>query len=136
MALTDRVFGSLPAPLIKQWGISGVYVKHNGAQAYDPALGTYNNAIDPATGRPAILKTRINIKLLPTTIEAEEVKGEVQLTDIKLLIPASYLGTYYPTVKDWVEYVQDGVQRTAKIIVPTSYRGDLPILHSLIARLG
>jgi hypothetical protein len=33
-----------------------------------------------------------------------------------------------------VQYPQDGVTREAKIIAITSYRGDNPVLHTLIAR--
>lgn len=136
MSLVDDIFGSIPGPLIDQWGIDGVYVKHVDEQEYNPATGTYDNPIDRLSGRPKVLKSRINIKLLPATITAEEVQGEVQITDIKILIAATSLGGYYPRVKDWIEYTQDGECRTAKIIVPNSYRGDYPVFHTVIARLG
>ena len=136
MSLVDRIFASIPGPLINQWGIDGVYIKHADEQQYNPATGTYDNPIDRLTGSPKVLKNRINIKMLPVQLQAEDIKGEVQMTDVKILIAATSLGSCYPRTKDWIEYTQDGQTRTAKIIFPNSYRGDSPVFHSVIARLS
>ena len=40
MSLVDDVFGSIPGPLIDQWGIDGVYVKKVENAPYDPTTGT------------------------------------------------------------------------------------------------
>ena len=136
MSLVDDVFGSIAGPLIDQWGISAVYIKHNTSQVYNPATGTFNNATDPATGNPAILTTRINVKVLPTSLTAEDIQGEVQSTDVKFLIAPDQLGNYYPVIMDMIEYTQAGVTRTARIINPNAIRGDNPVLHSIIARIG
>ena len=127
MSLVDDIFGDLPGPLIEEWGIPGVYVKKPLEPDYDPDLGTF-----AATTAP---DARVNVSIVPLQIQPEEVKGEVQLTDVKILIAAEKLGDYYPKVADWIEYSQAGVTRVAKIIAPTSYRGTGPILHAIFARL-
>lgn len=136
MSLVDDVFGSLAGPLIDEWGIAAVYIKHNTSQVYSPATGTFNNATDPATGNPAILTTRINVRVLPTRLTAEDIKGEVQSTDVKFLMAPDALGNYYPAVMDMIEYTQAGVTRTARIVNPDAIRGDFPVFHSIIARIG
>lgn len=136
MSLVDRLFGSIPGPLIKQWGIPGVYIKHQDQQEYNPVTGTYSNYSLASTGRPEVKKERVSVSILPVQLEAEEVKGEVQTTDIKILIAASGLGDYYPRTGDWIEYTTAGVGRTAKIVLPVAYRGSFPVFHSVIARLG
>lgn len=125
MSLVDRVFGSIPGPLIKKWGSPAVYIKQSQNQQYDPISGT-------TTGCNA----EVSIRLVPTQLRPEEVQGHYQITDVKLLIAASSLGSYYPQTTDSVRYTQDGVQRVAKIIGIMSYRGDMPILHVVVGRLG
>lgn len=127
MSLVDDVFGSIPGPLIDQWGIDGTYVKQAASNAYDPTMGTYAS--------PAAAATEVPVKILVFNIEPNEVNGEAQLTDLKILIAGASLGDYYPKTSDWIRYSQAGVQRTAKIIQPTTHRGSAPILHSVIARL-
>lgn len=125
MSLVDQVFGGIPGPLIQQWGISAVYLKASGNQQYDPATGTVMGC-----------EQEIPVKIVPTQLRPEEVQGFYQMTDVKILISASSLGSYYPQTTDSIRYSQDGVQRTAKIIGMMSYRGDNPILHVVVARLG
>lgn len=127
MSLVDDVFSSLPGPLIDQWGITGTYVKQAESPAYDPETGTLSCSSGSAT--------EIQIRLLPTRLQPNEVGGEIQLTDVKLLIAGTELGDYYPKTSDWVKYNQAGVQRVAKIITPITSRGSKPVLHSVIARL-
>jgi len=57
-----------------------------------------------------------------------------QSTDIKVIIGTAELGAYYPNEQDRIRYPQDGVTREAKIISIRSYRGDNPVLHTIIAR--
>lgn len=135
MSLVDDVFGSLPAPLIDQWGIPGVYVKQPLEPEYDPDTGTFEVRTNPITNQEIPADTRMHLNILPLQLQPEEVQGEVQLTDIKILIAADKLGDYYPKTADWIEYQQAGVNRTAKIIKPTTYRGTNPVFHSVIARL-
>jgi hypothetical protein len=127
MSLVDDVFGSLPGPLLDQWGIDGVYVKQPGQEIYDPETGTLTSSAS---------SSEVPVRLIPLRVKPEEVNGEVQLTDVKLLIAGPPLGDYYPKTKDWIKYSQAGVQRTAKVIKPLTHRGSKPILHSVIARLA
>ncbi|MGA1023880.1 MAG: hypothetical protein ACO3S8_04205 [Aquiluna sp.] len=128
MSLVDDVFGSIPGPLIDQWGIDGVYVKKVENAPYDPTTGTF--------AVPETAATEVAIRLVPLRIKPEEVNGEIQITDLKILISGDALGDYYPKVSDWIKYSQAGVQRTAKVIMPLTHRGSAPVLHSIIARLA
>jgi hypothetical protein len=128
MSLVDDVFGSIPGPLIDQWGIDGVYVKKVENAPYDPTMGTFAS--------PETEAAEVPIKLVPLRIRPEEVKGEIQITDLKILISGDALGDYYPKTADWIRYNQAGVQRTAKIVQPLTHRGSAPILHSVAARLA
>ena len=125
MSLVDQVFGGIPGPLIEQWGISAVYLKASGNQQYDPATGTVQDCVE-----------EIPVKIVPTQLRPEEAQGIYQLTDVKILIAASSLGDYYPQTTDSIRYLQNGVQRTAKIVGMMSYRGDFSIMHVVVARLG
>jgi hypothetical protein len=125
MSLADRVFGKIPGPLIAQWGISATYIKASQNQQYDPHTGTVLGCED-----------EVPVKILPTRLAPEEVQGLYQMTDVKILISASSLGEYYPRTTDSVRYLQDGADRTAKVIGIMSYRGDSPILHVVVGRLS
>lgn len=125
MSLVDQVFGGIPGPLIAQWGISATYIKSSQNQQYDPTTGTVSGC-----------EEEISMKIVPTQLRPEEVQGQFQLTDVKILISASSLGDYYPRVTDSIKYFQDGRERTAKVIGMMSYRGDSPILHVVVARLS
>lgn len=127
MSLVDDVFGSIPGPLIDEWGVDGTYVKQAATNVYDPMTGTF--------ATPEVAATSIPIRLIPLRIKPEEVNGEIQLTDVKLLIAGTALGDYYPKTADLVKYSQAGVERTAKVIQPLTHRGSAPVLHSVIARL-
>lgn len=128
MSLVDDVFGSIPGPLIDQWGVNGTYIKQVENAAYDPATGTF--------ATPEAAATQVPIRLIPLRIKPEEVRGEAQITDLKILISGDSLGDYYPKTSDWIKFYQAGVERTAKIIEPLTHRGSNPILHSVIARLN
>lgn len=125
MSLVDQVFGGIPGPLIAQWGISATYIKQSQNQQYDPQTGTVMGC-----------DQEIAVKIVPTQLRPEEVQGLYQMTDVKILIAASSLGDYYPQTTDSIRYMQNGAQRTAKIIGMMSYRGDFSILHVVVARLS
>lgn len=125
MSLVDQVFGGIPGPLIAQWGISATYIKASQDQQYDPETGTVLGC-----------SREISVKIVPTQLRPEEIQGFYQMTDVKILIAASSLGAYYPQTTDSIRYMQNGVQRTAKIIGMMSYRGDNPILHVVVGRLS
>lgn len=125
MALVDSIFSSIPGPLISQFGINAVYVKASRNQAYNPETGT-------VTG----YSSEIPIKIIISELKPEERQGVYQQTDVKIIFAADSLSGYYPQTTDSIQYSQNGIGRTAKIVGIFSYRGDSPIMHSVVARLG
>lgn len=125
MALVDDIFSSIPGPLITQFGINATYIKANSNPTYNPTTGTVSGAA-----------TEISIKIVISELRPEEMQGLYQQTDVKIVFAADALSGYYPQTTDSIRYVQNGVNRTAKIIGMYSYRGDNPIMHSVVARLG
>ena len=79
-------------------------------------------------------ETTVAIKGIITRISPRESEGLYQATDLKIIIGSDELGTYYPTERDSVQYTEAGATRRAKIVAITSYRGDNPVLHTLIVR--
>jgi hypothetical protein len=123
MSQIDTVFQSIPAPLLKDWGQTITYIKTSTPRNYNPTTGVVNGA-----------DTSVTVKGVITRVSPRESEGLYQTTDLKVIIGTAELGTYYPTEADRIQYLQAGVTREAKIIAITSYRGDNPVLHTLIAR--
>jgi hypothetical protein len=123
MSQIDTVFQSIPAPLLKDWGQTITYIKTTTPRTYDPTTGAVTGA-----------DTNVTLKGVITRVSPRESEGLYQTTDLKVIIGTAELGTYYPTEADRIQYLQAGVTREAKIIAITSYRGDNPVLHTLIAR--
>jgi len=123
MSQIDTVFQSIPAPILKDWGQTLTYIKSSTPRVYNPTTGAVNGA-----------DINVTVKGVITRINPRESEGLYQTTDLKVIIGTAELGTYYPTEADRIQYDQAGVTREAKIIAITSYRGDNPVLHTLIAR--
>ena len=123
MSQIDTVFQSIPAPLLKDWGQAITYIKTSTPRTYDPTTGAVTGA-----------DTNVTVKGVITRVSPRESEGLYQTTDLKVIIGTAELGTYYPTEADRIQYLQAGVTREAKIIAITTYRGDNPVLHTLIAR--
>lgn len=123
MALLDTTFAPIPPAILADWGIPITYVKTATPRTYDPTTGTVNGA-----------DTTVAVKGLISSISSRESEGLYQTTDLKVIIGASELGTYYPTEADRIRYTQAGATREAKILAVTSYRGDSPIMHTLFVR--
>jgi hypothetical protein len=123
MSQIDTVFSALPGPLLRQWGQDLTYIKSSTPRTYNPTTGNVFGADVSVTVRGVI-----------TRLTPRESEGLYQTTDIKVIIGTAELGTYYPTEADRIQYSQDGVTREAKIVAITSYRGENPVLHTLIAR--
>lgn len=123
MSRVDTVFAGIPGPLLQDWGIDATYIQAGTCDTYDPATGT-------------VLDTEesIAVRVLITQIKPEEFDSTYQTTDVKMLLGNSELGDYIPSVRDTIQYQQDGITRTGRIINVKTYRGDSPILHSLIVR--
>jgi hypothetical protein len=123
MSQIDTVFQSIPAPLLKDWGQTITYIKTSTPRTYDPTTGNVTGA-----------DTNVTVKGVITRVSPRESEGLYQTTDLKVIIGTAELGTYYPTEADRIQYLQAGATREAKIIAITTYRGDNPVLHTLIAR--
>ncbi len=123
MSKIDEVFGGLPGPIISKWGQSMVFIRNAGE-------GTYNQS----TGSITTTETRINVKAVITQVSPTEVEGELQATDVKILIDAGQLGSTYITTADQFEYAEDTKTITANIIRVNTTRGDKPIFYVCFAR--
>jgi hypothetical protein len=123
MGLIDDVFAPVPTSVLADWGQNITYIKTTTPRTYNPTTGAVTGA-----------DTNVTVKAVITRLNPRESEGLYQTTDLKVIIGTSELGTYYPTEADRIQYTQDGVTREAKIINITSYRGDNPVMHTLIAR--
>jgi hypothetical protein len=123
MGLIDDTFASIPPALLVDWGQTITFIKTTTPRTYNPTTGAVTGA-----------DTNVTAKALISPITSRESEGLYQSTDIKIIMSASELGAYYPTEADRIQYTQDGVTREAKILSITSYRGDNPVLHTIIAR--
>ena len=123
MGLIDDTFAPIPTSLLADWGQNITYIKTTTPRTYDPTSGSVNGA-----------DVSVTVKAVITRVTPRESEGLYQATDVKLIFGSSELGTYYPTEADRIQYTQAGITREAKIISMTSYRGDNPVMHVLIAR--
>lgn len=123
MALIDDIFKPIPTDILADWGQSITYIKTTTPRTYDPATGSVTGA-----------DTTVTVKGIITRLDAREAEGLYQASDLKFIIGAEELGTYYPTQADRIQYPQAGVTREGKIIDVLTYRGDNPIYHTLIVR--
>lgn len=123
MGLIDITFAPLPTSILADWGQDITYIKTSTPRTYDPTTGTVFGA-----------DTNVSVKAVILRVNPRESEGLYQSTDLKVIIGTAELGTYFPTEADRIQYLQDGATREAKIIAITTYRGDSPVLHTLIAR--
>jgi hypothetical protein len=123
MGRIDTTFAPIAAPLLRDWGQDITYVKTSTPRTYNPTTGAVSGA-----------DTTVTVRALIVRLNPRESEGLYQTTDIKVILGSDELGTYYPTEADRIRYLQDGATREAKILNVTTYRGDNPVLHTLIAR--
>jgi len=123
MGLIDDTFAPIPTSVLADWGQNITYIKTTTPRTYDPTTGNVTGA-----------DTNVTVKGVILRLNPRESEGLYQATDVKIIIGSSELGTYYPTEADRIQYTQAGVTREAKIVAITSYRGDYPVMHSLIVR--
>jgi len=123
MGLIDTTFAPLPTAILADWGQDITYIKTTTPRTYDPTTGTVTGA-----------DTNVTVKGVILRLTPRESEGLYQSTDVKVIIGSSELGTYYPTEADRIQYTQAGATREAKIINITTYRGDNPVMHTLIVR--
>jgi len=123
MSQIDSTFAGIPAPILAKWGHDITYLKTSQSRTYDPNTGAVSGYDTPVT-----------VKAVISRVNPREYEGLYQATDIKVIMGTEELGSYYPSELDRLQYRQDGATREAKIITVTSYRGESPILHTVIAR--
>jgi hypothetical protein len=123
MSQVDSTFAGIPAPILAKWGHTITYIKTNPSRSYNPTTGAISGS-----------DTNVSLKAVISRVNPREYEGLYQATDIKVIMGTEELGSYYPSELDRIQYQQDGVTREAKIITVTSYRGESPILHTVIAR--
>lgn len=126
MALVDDIFGSIPGPLITQFGIDATYIKLSQNQSYNPETGVVSG-----------YSQEIPVKAFLYSPANGDLGGaRYENIGVKFLISAQELGDYYPRKGDSMKYAESGVMRTAIIVGVESSRGSGPIMHIVTARLS
>jgi len=123
MSQVDTVFNALPGPLLQQRGQDVTYIKFSATDTYVPSRGEVLNT-----------STRTTVRVLVTQLKPEEFDSTYQTTDVKMLLGNAELGTYTPSIRDQIEYTDNGTLRTGRIINVKTYKGERPIMHTLIVR--
>ncbi len=123
MSLIDNTFKGLPEQLLNTFGIDVTYIKTATSQTYNTSTGEVSGS-----------DTNISVKAIISNMSGSEYEGSSQSNDLKIIFGNKELGTYYPKVKDRIQYVEDGVNKVARIISINTSRGNNPILHTVIAR--
>jgi len=123
MSLVDSTFKGLPEQLLNTFGIDVTYIKTATSQTYNTTTGEVSGS-----------DTNVSMKALISNVSGSTYEGTSQTNDLKIIFGNKELGTYYPKVKDRIQYAADGVNKVARIISINTSRGDNPILHTVIAR--
>jgi len=123
MSFIDSTFQSLPKQLLDSFGIDITYIKTATSQTYNTATGEVSGS-----------DTNIEMKGIISNVSGSVYEGTSQTNDLKVIFGNDELGTYYPKVKDRIQYAEDGVNKVARIISINTARGDNPILHTVIVR--
>lgn len=123
MGLIDTTFAALPTQLLADWGINVTYIKAGTTETYNPVTGGITST-----------ETSLTVRAYIGKIEPKEFDGFYQTTDLKIIVGTNELGTYYPTVRDRIQYTEAGTTKVGRIIDIQTYRGDNPVLHTLIVR--
>ena len=123
MSFIDNTFKSLPEQLLGTFGIDVTYIKTATSQTYNTTTGEVSGS-----------DTNVSMKALISNVSGSTYEGTSQTTDLKIIFGNKELGTYYPKVKDSIQYAEDGVNKVGRIISINTSRGDSPILHTVIVR--
>ena len=123
MSFIDNTCKSLPEQLLGSFGIDVTYIKTATSQTYNTTTGEVSGS-----------DTNISIKALISNVSGSTYEGTSQTNDLKIIFGNKELGTYYPKVKDSIQYAENGVNNVARIISINRLSGDNPILHTVIAR--
>tara|TARA_R100001086_G_scaffold159757_4_gene85710 strand:- start:926 stop:1306 length:381 start_codon:yes stop_codon:yes gene_type:complete len=125
MSFVDNTFKGLPEQLLGTFGINVTYIKTATSQSYNATTGEITSDSD----------TNISIKALISSVSGSTYEGTSQTNDLKIIFGNKELGSYYPKVKDRIQFVEDGVNKVARIISVNTSRGNSPILHTVIVRV-
>ena len=123
MSFVDNTFKGLPEQLLNTFGIDVTYIKTATSQTYNTTTGEVSGS-----------DTNISMKALISNVSGSTYEGSSQSTDLRIIFGNKELGTYYPKVKDSIQYAENGVNKVARIISINTSRGNNPILHTVIAR--
>ena len=123
MSLVDDIFKSIPLEILTDFGQDITLVKTVTPRTYDPSTGATTGA-----------DTTVTTKGFIGNVSSRESDGLYQTTDVRITVSGDDLDNYYPTQADRIRYTQGGVTREAKILNVTTYRGEDPLLHIIIAR--
>ena len=123
MSFVDNTFKGLPEQLLNKFGIDVTYIKTATSQTYNTTTGEVSGS-----------DTNVSMKALISSVSGSTYEGTSQTTDLKIIFGNKELGTYYPKVKDSIQYAEDGVNKVGRIISINTSRGDNPILHTVIVR--
>ena len=124
MSKVDDVFGPIPPPLIAEWGQPIQLIVKSGPPVYD---------ID--TGLTTEATTTYDITAFITKLDIREIDGLYQANDVKIIFDPQQVGEIYLTEADYFIVPRDTApDETMKIIKPTTYRGEQPVLYVVIAR--
>jgi len=123
MSFIDDTFKSLPKQLLDSFGIDVTYIKTATSQTYNTTTGEVSGS-----------DTNIELKAIISNVSGSTYEGTSQTNDLKFIFGNDELGSYYPKVKDRIQYAAEGVNKVARIISINTSRGEDPILHTVIAR--
>ena len=123
MSLVDTAFAAIPAQLLGDWGQNATYLK----AATNP---TYNTTTGEVSGDD----TTLTVRALIFQANPEEFEGNYQTNDLKVIIGNAELGAYSPSIRDRIQYTENGRTRTGRIIQCKTSRGENPVLHTILLR--
>jgi hypothetical protein len=123
MSLVDSTFAGLPAPLLAQWGQDVTYLKANTSPTYNTTTGEVSGA-----------DTSVTVRALIFQANPEEFESFYQTNDLKVIIGNAELGKYVPSVRDRIQYTENSVTKTGRIISCKTARGEHAILHTILLR--
>ena len=123
MSLIDSTFKGLPEQLLNSFGIDVTYIKTATSQTYNTSTGEVSGS-----------DTNVSIKAIISSVDATVYEGKDQTSSLKFIFGNKELGTYFPNIRDRIQYTENGETKVARIISINTSRGNNPILHTVIAK--
>lgn len=123
MSLVDTTFAALPAQLLGDWGQDVTYLKAATSPTYNTTTGEVSGA-----------DTSLTVRALIFQANPEEFESFYQTNDLKVIIGNAELGAYVPSIRDRIQYTENSVTKTGRIIQCKTSRGENPIVHSILLR--